>query len=480
MDGEFSHTAPFDLPLNGYWQADSVPGWDGETLTGQFLLKSDVDGWTRYYHCPYILNPDSEEEEKEFIWIGYNHGPQFMSAYLEHSGLACAPGEYYFGGGDPWRDRTHMDRTKVFYRGLFDMKIAHEEYLIDIYMEDFFVRQLWDDWDSPGVFCAETHVDLGFGQGDVVFPNHYDGWLVGGNKIRPDGGVFWYTEERTVSGPVFKLPVLWDELGIASIGQNHIITENVHVVPDYYCPIEVEVLAEEPTVRDFRLYVKQDNPLEGFALEVWDEINRVKAENGEPEVVFNMALYEAAKRHADDFAANEVKYWTCPDGEECHVPGTGMPDAGHIGTDGSNMAERVYGAGYHTHVRYYDAEYNELDGPEGGFSFTDTYLFALENVNSVHPHQTAAECVQEWMDSPYGHADAILNNVGMLYPADESGLAVAYSANYVYVVQLFGYRDRLWPGFAARNTDAMVAYMDGFFTWPETEDKTRLPKVYLT
>lgn len=114
-------------------------------------------------------------------------------------------------------------------------------------------------------------------------------------------------------------------------------------------------------------------------LAVENGINTVRANHGLPALNHSAKIAQAALRHSNDMAANNLE--------------------GHIGSDGSNPGDRLNDACYRS------LAYGEIIA--GGY-------------------RTPAEVIAAWMGSP-GHADIILSN-----EYTEFGAAYAYNKNSTY------------------------------------------------
>lgn len=203
-----------------------------------------------------------------------------------------------------------------------------------------------------------------------------------------------------------------------------------------------------------RMYLRNDDYLSGgLSKGCFDAVNAERLALSLSELVLNFALSKAAERHLADSIAHFSENFGDP--------------LSHTGSDGSTPFTRAEDAGFSLWIHR-------------GQSFS-----VGENLNyngaTDDPVTTA---IESWRASTEGHwellTSALMKETGVAVGSIIIENELGENETYYVFIQVFGWRDNIWPGFSPIDTSDMKTYMENNFTFAATEDNTRVPKVYLT
>lgn len=187
---------------------------------------------------------------------------------------------------------------------------------------------------------------------------------------------------------------------------------------------------------------------------IFEGINAERATGGLENLAFQLNLYWAAKRHAQDMANNYATYKAYLDAQDYN--------SAHTGTDGTNPFERMLQEGY--------LDYHILKGLYYHSGMGENVAYSIDLENGV----TADDFVTAWMSSES-------HRVNLLTPEwVDTGVACVTAADgSVFACQTFALCEGRWPGYSPLPADGLNQYLLDNFTWSGTGDNIKIPELYL-
>jgi len=417
--------------------------WHGE---------ADGDGLDLAYAAPwpYLYYEDDEGNPVTGLW--YRHYYLDAPAYLSDQSLSAtesikAP-YFIFLHGTAVGDGDDPDEVASEFEDLTGMEWPIDPPAISLlnplrqylYFHSMFDYELDTDFltTSGGIYASKSNMDSFMVQHeeeetateDTMF---FDSWR----------DCLWELDEA--GDPQPSLSDGWIESGIATANMGDLTYEFARMCfnavededddtcepftgldPDDY-PSEKQV---------FRVFVYPTKMVTGFLKDVYDLINAERTSAGLKKLKINLELMRMAERHCYDMASN------------CFLS--------HTGSDGSTFSSRYYESNYLLYM---------LNGNGYG---------GAENAEYAGAEHSPEVIVETWMNSP-GHAANVLTD----YFTD-TGLSMKRGFdNKIYFCQVFGFKNRSWPGLCPVSTIKLRQYLNDEFEYSNIADLNKVPKIYI-
>ena len=250
-------------------------------------------------------------------------------------------------------------------------------------------------------------------------------------------------------------------LGIASISNEEeepetaVLFEYVGICIDWEEESGCKTCDDCYQVLTMKIYARNDNLfIYGLSKECFEAVNAVRTVKA---LAINQQLMIAAKRHLNDLMTNFT-----------------MENISHTGSDGTSPFDRVTQSGFnlwmHRGLTYGAGE--------------NITAFVVDEESELTPIEQA---IENWRNSPAHWAN--IQNTSLEFT--ETGVAVGIvpaipatetepeiPAWYVFV-QVFGFREEHWAGFAPIDTEELKTYMIENLTFSNAQDKKLGIKLYL-